>query len=67
LPNPIVGAYSRTDASQGTSLTQRITDTIVGIAYGREKISALDQAVKDWRSNGGDQIRAEYEATLQAA
>ena len=24
LPNPIVGAYSKTDASQGTSLSQRL-------------------------------------------
>ncbi|MBO0883490.1 MAG: extracellular solute-binding protein [Mycobacterium sp.] len=66
LPNPIVGAYSKTDASQGTGLNQHITDTVVGIAYGRESISALDQAVSDWRTNGGDQIRSEYEAALQA-
>jgi putative aldouronate transport system substrate-binding protein len=67
LPNPVVGLYSKTDASQGTSLTQKVTDTVVGIAYGRESISALDQVVSDWRTNGGDQIRSEYEAALQAA
>jgi putative aldouronate transport system substrate-binding protein len=67
LPNPIVGVYSKTDASQGTALNQRITDTVVGIAYGRQNLSALDQAVSDWRTNGGDQIRSEYEAALQAA
>jgi hypothetical protein len=27
----------------------------------------LDDLVKDWRSNGGDKIRAEYEQALQAA
>jgi hypothetical protein len=67
LSNPVIGLYSKTDASQGTSLTQRITDTVVGIAYGRQSIGALDQVVKDWRANGGDQIRSEYEAALQAA
>jgi putative aldouronate transport system substrate-binding protein len=66
LPNPVVGAYSRTDASQGTGLSQKMADVVSGIAYGRESVNALDQAVKEWRSNGGDQIRAEYEAALQA-
>jgi putative aldouronate transport system substrate-binding protein len=65
-PNPIVGAYSKTDASQGTNLSQRIADLVTGIAYGRDPVSALDQGVKEWRANGGDQIRSEYEATLQA-
>ncbi|MBO0885696.1 MAG: hypothetical protein J2P17_36255, partial [Mycobacterium sp.] len=65
LANPIVGLYSPTDASQGTALARTITDTIVGVAYGRENLSALDQVVKDWRANGGDTIRSEYEAALQ--
>jgi putative aldouronate transport system substrate-binding protein len=67
VPNPIVGAYSKTDASQGTALAQKMADAVTGIAYGRENLSTFDQAVKDWRSNGGDQIRAEYESALQAA
>jgi putative aldouronate transport system substrate-binding protein len=67
LPNPIVGAYSKTDASQGTGLSQKMADLVSGIAYGRESIAALDQGVRDWRTSGGDQIRSEYEATLQAA
>jgi putative aldouronate transport system substrate-binding protein len=66
LPNPTVGLYSKTDASQGTSLSQKLSDVVAGIAYGRDPLSALDQAVRDWRSGGGDQIRAEYEAALQA-
>jgi putative aldouronate transport system substrate-binding protein len=65
--NPVVGLYSPTDATRGTSLTQPITDAIVGIAYGRQDLSALDQVVKDWRVNGGDQIRAEYQSALQAS
>src|SRR5260370_41679041 len=66
IPNPIVGAYSRTDASQGTGLSQKMADLVSGIAYGRDSISMLDQGVRDWRASGGDQIRAEYEAALQA-
>lgn len=67
LPNPVVGLYSKTDASQSTALTQKISDAVAGIAYGRESLSTLDQVVKDWRTEGGDQIRAEYEQALQSA
>ena len=67
LPNPIVGAYSKTDASQGTGLMQKISDAVAGIAYGRDPLSGFDQAVKDWRAAGGDQIRSEYEAALQVS
>ncbi|HEV7665000.1 MAG TPA: extracellular solute-binding protein [Chloroflexota bacterium] len=67
LTNPVAGLYSKTDASQGTALTQRIADTVTGIAYGRDGLSALDEAVRTWRRDGGDQIRAEYEQALQVA
>jgi hypothetical protein len=30
-------------------------------------VSDLDGLVKDWRSNGGDTIRSEYEQALQAS
>ena len=66
LPNPIVGLYSKTDASQGTALNRKVSDAVSSIAYGRETISSWDQAVKDWKSGGGDTIRAEYQAALQA-
>jgi putative aldouronate transport system substrate-binding protein len=65
LANPIVGLYSNTDASRGTNLNQRMADAVTGIAYGREPLSSLDEAVAAWRREGGDQIRAEYEQALQ--
>jgi putative aldouronate transport system substrate-binding protein len=67
MPNPVVGAYSKTDASQGTALAQKMSDTVVGIAYGRDPIGKLDDAVKEWRAGGGERIRGEYEAALAAA
>ena len=32
---------------------------------GREPLSALDAAIRDWRSRGGDQIRKEFEQALK--
>ncbi len=57
-----VGLYSPTNATKGASLTQAMTDGVNQILFGRAAVDSLDQLVKDWRANGGDQIRSEYEA-----
>ncbi len=36
------------------------------IIFGRQPVSTLDALVNDWRTNGGDQIRREYEQAFQA-
>jgi putative aldouronate transport system substrate-binding protein len=40
---------------------------MVDIVSGRRPVSDYDQAINAWRSNGGDQIRGEYEAGIAAA
>lgn len=65
LPNPTVGLYSPTDGSKGIGLRTAFTDGVNQILFGREPVSALDQLVKDWRTNGGDQIRKEYAQARQ--
>jgi putative aldouronate transport system substrate-binding protein len=57
-----VGLYSPANASKGAALTQTMTDGVNQILFGRAPIDSLDQLVKDWRANGGDQIRSELEA-----
>jgi putative aldouronate transport system substrate-binding protein len=64
ITDPTVGLYSPTNATRGASLTQAMTDGVNQILFGRAPVSSLDQVVKDWRANGGDQIRAEYEAAF---
>ncbi|HEX8966237.1 MAG TPA: extracellular solute-binding protein [Chloroflexota bacterium] len=64
VTDPSVGLYSPTSASKGASLTQAMTDGVNQILFGRADIGSLDQLVRDWRANGGDQIRAEYEAAF---
>jgi putative aldouronate transport system substrate-binding protein len=65
ITNPSVGLYSPTKAAKDASLTQAMRDGVNQILFGRAPVDSLDQLVKDWRANGGDQIRAEYESALQ--
>jgi len=67
IQNPVVGLYSKTNAQRAASLNQTMSDGFLNIIFGRSELSSLDQLVKDWRSQGGDQIRAEYEQALQAS
>ena len=42
-------------------------DGLLAMIFGRSDMSSYDQLVADWRKNGGDQIRAEFEQALQAS
>jgi len=64
ISNPVVGLYSQTNAQRAASLNQTMGDGLLGIIFGRTEISAYDQLVSDWRSQGGDQIRSEFERAL---
>ena len=65
LADPTQGLYSPTDATQGAVLRQLISDRIQAILAGRAPMSDYDQLVADWRSQGGDQIRNEYQQALE--
>ncbi len=66
VPNPIVGLYSPTDGSKGITLKNAFTDRLMEILFGKQPVSEFDDLVKQWRTNGGDTIRAEYEQAFQA-
>jgi putative aldouronate transport system substrate-binding protein len=65
--SPLVGLYSRADGDSGAVLQQHVNDGINSIIYGREPVTTLSQIVTDWRTNGGDTIRTEYERALQSS
>jgi putative aldouronate transport system substrate-binding protein len=67
IQNPVVGLYSQTNAQRSASLNQTMGDGLLAIIFGRSNLSSYDQLVADWRKNGGDQIRAEFEQALQAS
>jgi putative aldouronate transport system substrate-binding protein len=67
IQNPVVGLYSKTNAQKAATLNQKMGDGLLAIIFGREDVSTLDQLVKDWRAQGGDQIRSEFEQALQTS
>jgi putative aldouronate transport system substrate-binding protein len=56
--------YSPTNASKAAGLTLDLGNKINEIVVGRQPLDALDQAVRDWRAGGGDQIRREFEEQI---
>ncbi|MBV8087023.1 MAG: extracellular solute-binding protein [Chloroflexi bacterium] len=66
INDPVRGLYSKTFVDKGAVLTQKFTDGINQILFGRANISTYDQLVADWKSGGGDQIRTEFQQALQS-
>ncbi len=64
VSDPTFGQVSVTNFSKGFTLTQAMNDGIVDLVVGRRPLSDYDQIVKDWQSNGGEQIRAEYQESI---
>jgi putative aldouronate transport system substrate-binding protein len=67
IQNPVVGLYSQTNAQKAASLNQTMGDGLLAIIFGRSDVGSYDQLVADWRSHGGDAIRAEFEQALSAS
>jgi len=66
MRNPTAGTYSDTSSKVGPKLTEAFRDTIIDIVTGRQKIGVYDEALKRWKSGGGDKMRGEFEAVLPA-
>lgn len=64
-PDPTVGLFSDTFARTGARLMKNIDDVKNSILAGREPLSAWDDAVSQWRREGGDAVRREYEEAFQ--
>lgn len=67
IPDPSLGLYSPTNQSKGGVIGQTVTDGLIDIFYGRRPLTDFDQIVRDWKSNGGDQIRGELEDAYAAS
>jgi putative aldouronate transport system substrate-binding protein len=67
VADPTIGLYSATAASKGATLNQAVIDRLNDIITGRAPISAYDEMVSSWKTNGGDTIRKEYQDALQKA
>jgi len=67
IADPTLGFYSPTYSSQQALLDQAMSDGVSDIVVGRGQLSDLDGLVRDWRNNGGDKARGEYQDAIAAA
>lgn len=65
LPNPALEYFSDTNSSKGSLLWTNINDAQNAVLQGRQPLSSWDEAVRTWKSSGGDQIRQELEEAYQ--
>ncbi|GAB3809809.1 extracellular solute-binding protein [Kribbella italica] len=65
--NPAAGLYSETNVRKGSQLTSNIDQVTDDIIQGRKPVSAWADAVKKWKSGGGDKIAEEYAEALEAS
>jgi putative aldouronate transport system substrate-binding protein len=65
--DPTSTLYSPTFASKGTVLGQMVYNQVGEVVLGRAPVSSIDQLISDWKSQGGDQIRGEFEQAIAAA
>lgn len=66
IENPTLGLYSPTFVDKAAELDQLQTERVAAVVSGRADLASLDDFIAEWRSRGGDQIRAEYEEQLAA-
>ncbi|MGO4756773.1 sugar ABC transporter substrate-binding protein, partial [Streptomyces sp. 2MCAF27] len=60
IRNASYGLQTRTETAQGATLRALMDDTITAVIAGRVPMSEYDDAVKRWRSRGGDRLAEEY-------
>jgi putative aldouronate transport system substrate-binding protein len=67
ITDPTLGFYSQTYSGQQALLDQALSDGVSDIVIGRSQLTDLDGLLKDWRTNGGDKGRTEYQDAIAAA
>jgi putative aldouronate transport system substrate-binding protein len=67
ITDPTVGFVSPTAVRNGVVVTQTMQDGIRDIIAGRRPIGDYDQLVSDWRTNGGDLMRKEFQDAIAAS
>lgn len=59
--DPTIGLFSNTLATKGSQLQKMLDDTQADIFAGRKPVSVWAETVTQWKQQGGDAIRAEFE------
>jgi putative aldouronate transport system substrate-binding protein len=67
VSDPTLGYYSAANNARGVTLRVRVNDGLSEILQSRRPLGDLDEIVKDWQTNGGEDIRREYTEAIAAA
>jgi putative aldouronate transport system substrate-binding protein len=65
VADPTIGLYSATNAAKASLLANQLTDARHAVMRGQQPLSSWDDAVRTWRTSGGDAVRTEFEKALQ--
>jgi ABC-type glycerol-3-phosphate transport system substrate-binding protein len=64
-PNEAAGLESATDTKLGRTIAPKVMATLVKVIMGELPADAIDQAVEQWKKDGGDKITQEYNEAYQ--
>jgi putative aldouronate transport system substrate-binding protein len=64
-PNLAAGLESPTDTKTGATIDQKFMTTLLKVIMGEQPLDTIDQAVEQWKKDGGDQITKEYNEAYQ--
>jgi putative aldouronate transport system substrate-binding protein len=67
VSNPALGLISATNSKRSSSLGAILQSAVNDIVTGKQSASSWDSVVKQWKTDGGDKIAAEYAAQYAAA
>jgi putative aldouronate transport system substrate-binding protein len=65
VADPTQGLYSPTWVAQGANLIKMQQDGYNAMVVGNQPLSYLNQLISDWKSQGGDQARKEFQQALE--
>lgn len=65
INDPTVPLYSETYVKEGGTLQQIITDATYNYILGQIDKDGFDKAIEEWKSQGGDKIIEEYNASYE--
>jgi putative aldouronate transport system substrate-binding protein len=65
VADPTQGLYSPTWVAQGANLIKMQQDGYNAMVVGNQPLSYLSQLISDWKSQGGDQARKEFQQSLE--
>jgi putative aldouronate transport system substrate-binding protein len=66
VTDPTLGFTSAALDSKGVVLSRSLTDATTDLLAGRRPMSDWEQLVKDWQTNGGNEIRTELQQAIGA-